>query len=118
MNSKFGETGHPARRRGAPLRPGPAGATLAGMRLWYYLLAAGVVFYAVCEFAELGEKAALGGRQGRRSAAASAASAPSTTPEVPPDQWRSAPASGERRAVKRGQGVLIEQATGKRFQTR
>jgi hypothetical protein len=84
------------------------------MRVWYYLLAAGVLFYAVCEFAELGERAAVSGRLFSRSKAASAAA---SGPEVAPGAWRSAPASGKRSAVKSGQGVLIEQSSGKKFET-
>jgi hypothetical protein len=81
------------------------------MRALYYLLAAAVLFYAVCQTAELAERLAARGR--RASAAAGAPAAPA----LKPSEWRSAPADPSAETAARGKGVLIDKATGKRYQT-
>lgn len=91
--------------------PGPRRYT-AAVRALYYLLAAGVVFYAVCQTAELAERLAV---RGRRSPAAAGVPA---APQIRPSEWRSAPADPSAETASRGKGVLIDESSGRRYQTR
>lgn len=81
------------------------------MRALYYLLAAAVLFFAVCQTAELAERLAV---RGRRAPAASGVPA---VPAITPSEWRSAPADPSAETAARGKGVLIDKATGRRYRT-